>query len=49
MRITFSAGVCHSTVALSRGEQTMLIDRAVELLYCSKRNGKNRVTSAQFK
>lgn len=49
MRITLSAGVCHSTVALNRGEQTMLVDQADELLYCSKRNGKNRVTSAQFK
>jgi len=49
MRITLSAGVCHSTVALSRGEQTELVDQADELLYCSKRNGKNRVTSAQFK
>lgn len=49
IRITLSAGVCHSTVALNRGEQTMLVDQADELLYCSKRNGKNRVTSAQFK
>lgn len=49
MRITLSAGVCHSTVALNRGEQTMLVDQADELLYYSKRNGKNRVTSAQFK
>jgi len=48
MRITLSAGVCHSTVALSRGEQTMLVDQADALLYYSKRNGKNRVTSAQF-
>lgn len=49
MQITLSAGVCHSTVALNRGEQTMLVDQADEALYCSKRNGKNRVTSAQFK
>lgn len=49
MRITLSAGVCHSTVALNRGEQTMLVGQADELLYYSKRNGKNRVTSAQFK
>jgi diguanylate cyclase (GGDEF)-like protein len=49
MKITLSAGVCHSTVALNQREQTMLVDQADELLYCSKRNGKNRVTSAQFK
>lgn len=49
MRITLSAGVCHSTVALNRGEQTLLVDRADQLLYHSKKNGKNRVTSARFK
>lgn len=49
MRITLSAGVCHSTVTLNRGEQTMLVDQADQLLYHSKKNGKNRVTSARFK
>ncbi|WP_160316192.1 GGDEF domain-containing protein [Acetobacterium bakii] len=49
MGITVSAGVSNSTVTLDRIEQTLLVDRADELLYCSKRNGKNQVTSARFK
>lgn len=49
MTVTVSAGVCNSTATLDRTEQTLLVNRADELLYCSKRNGKNQVTSARFK
>ncbi|WKY44032.1 GGDEF domain-containing protein [Eubacteriaceae bacterium ES2] len=45
-QVTVSAGICSSTVTLKKSEQVQFVDQADSLLYESKRNGKNRVTTA---
>lgn len=47
IQVTVSGGLGISSVCLSKQDQSLFVDHVDDLLYCSKRNGKNQITIAR--
>lgn len=47
INVTVSGGVGMSTVTLSKRDQSLFVDQVDDLLYHSKRSGKNKITTSE--